>query len=75
MMSVENLFNNSMLTASEAANFLGVTVGTLEVWRSTGRHGITYIKIGRKVRYKIEDLEQFIVSRTFTNTSQFKCAA
>ena len=75
MMSIERLFDNSMCTAKQAADFLGVTVGTLEVWRSTGRHAIPFVKIGRNIRYKISDLEKFLTSRTFTNTSQAKHAA
>jgi excisionase family DNA binding protein len=66
------IYNRNMLTAKQAADFLGVTVGTLEVWRSTGRYGIPYVKIGRCVRYKVTDLENFLTSRTFTNTSQAK---
>jgi hypothetical protein len=42
----------------EAATRLGLKPGTLEVWRSLGR-GPRFLKIGRKVFYKIEDLELF----------------
>jgi hypothetical protein len=42
----------------EAASWLGLKPGTLEVWRSLGR-GPRFLKIGRKVFYKIEDLELF----------------
>jgi hypothetical protein len=42
----------------EAASRLGLKPGTLEVWRSLGR-GPRFLKIGRKVFYKIEDLELF----------------
>lgn len=38
-------------TPEEAAEFLGVTVGTLQVWRTTKRYPLPYLKIGRKVMY------------------------
>ncbi len=47
-----------------AAEMLGVTAATMQVWRSTARYGIPYIKVGRLVRYRISDLEAWLVSRT-----------
>jgi hypothetical protein len=41
-----------------AAKILGLRPGTLEVWRSQSR-GPRYKKIGRKVFYDIDDLEEF----------------
>lgn len=38
-------------TPDETAQFLGVTVGTLQVWRTTKRYPLPYLKIGRKVMY------------------------
>jgi excisionase family DNA binding protein len=48
----------------EAAKLLGVSPGTLSVWRTTGRYNLPYVKIGQKVKYKIEDLRAFIERRT-----------
>lgn len=47
-----------------AAEILGVTAGTLSVWRCVRRYPLPYTKIGRAVRYRVEDLEAFIKSRT-----------
>ncbi len=55
---------NGLLTNEEAAAYLGVTPRTLEVWRCEKRYHISYIKVGRLVRYKIEALDAFIESRT-----------
>ena len=49
---------NQRVDTSKAAKILGLRPGTLEVWRST-RRGPRFLKIGRKVFYKIEDLESF----------------
>jgi hypothetical protein len=48
----------------EAAEILGVTPGTLSVWRCTRRYPLPYVKVGRAVRYRVADLERFIESRT-----------
>lgn len=48
----------------EAAKFLDVSPGTLQVWRSTRRYPLPFVKIGRKVRYRLSDLQAFVQSRT-----------
>lgn len=53
-----------LLTENEAAPFLDVSPSTLSVWRCTGRYGIPFIKIGRKVRYRRSDLVAWLESRT-----------
>jgi excisionase family DNA binding protein len=60
--------NNSDLSelfnTQYAAEYLGVTVATLEVWRSTKRYNIPYIKVGRLVKYRKSALDAFLESRT-----------
>lgn len=46
-------------TPEETAQFLGVTVGTLQVWRSTKRYPLPYLKIGRKVMYDPDKVVAF----------------
>ena len=48
----------------EASKILGVSPGTLSVWRTTGRYNLPFVKIGQKVKYKIDDLQTFIERRT-----------
>ncbi|GEM78501.1 helix-turn-helix domain-containing protein [Vibrio breoganii] len=52
-----------------AAEYLGVTEGTLAVWASTGRYQLPFIKVGRKVFYTLKDLDAFIEGRVFTHTA------
>jgi excisionase family DNA binding protein len=52
-----------MLDDKAAAELLGVTPGTLSVWRSTGRYNLPFLKIGRKVRYRCSDLETWLQNR------------
>ncbi len=51
-----------------ASTYLGVTAGTLSVWRSTGRYPLPFVKVGRSVRYRIGDLLAFVESRTQLHT-------
>ena len=53
-----------LLTEAEAADYLSVEPQTLCAWRCTRRYNLRFIKVGRLVRYRLEDLEQFLVSRT-----------
>lgn len=55
---------SDLLTTAEAAEYLGTTVGTMEVWRCSKRYAIPYIKVGRLVKYRRSDLEQWLQSRT-----------
>jgi excisionase family DNA binding protein len=51
------------MTPEEVAEYLGVSSETLNVWRCTKRYNLPYIKAGRLVRYRMEDVETFVVSR------------
>lgn len=54
---------DKLLTPQEAARILGVSVNTLNVWRCTKRYNLSYIKMGRSVRYRPEDVQRFIETR------------
>ena len=50
-----------LLTPKEVAERLRVTVGTLNVWRCVNRYpGLKYIRVGRAIRYRPEDVEEFL---------------
>jgi excisionase family DNA binding protein len=54
-----------LLTEREAAPLLGVEAETLQKWRATGRHGLPFVKLGRKiVRYRPSDITKFIERNT-----------
>ena len=48
--------NPSYMTTREVAAFLGLSAGTLCVWRCQGK-GPSYYKVGSTVRYEMDDLE------------------
>ena len=58
---------NDLLDEKQAASVLNVKPGTLSVWRSTGRYGIRFYKVGRCVRYRLGDLNAWLESRTQAN--------
>jgi len=55
---------NKLVDEEEAAKFLNVSPRSMSKWRSTKEHGIPFVKIGRAVRYSIEDLESYIEKHT-----------
>jgi excisionase family DNA binding protein len=58
-----NEFNHDRLAPVEAADLLGVSTGTLEVWRCTQRYPLPYYKVGRKVFYRRSDVNAFLEAR------------
>lgn len=56
-----------LLDDKQAAEFLSVSAGTLSVWRSTGRYALKFIKVGRAVRYRQSDLEDWLTTRVREN--------
>jgi predicted site-specific integrase-resolvase len=61
---------NNLITPDEAAGILGVSPGTLMVWRSTGRYDLSFVKCGSKVMYHPDDIQSFIKRRTRAQTTQ-----
>lgn len=53
---------NERFRNREAAAYLKVSPGTLEVWRCKGR-GPRYSKLGKVVVYDVRDLDAFLESR------------
>jgi len=58
--------NRDLVDDKAAAEILDTTPGTLSVWRSTGRYALPFVKVGRKVRYRVSDLEAWIEKRIRT---------
>ncbi|MGI2103744.1 helix-turn-helix domain-containing protein [Shewanella frigidimarina] len=59
---------NTLLTPAEVARYLGVTIGTLSVWRCTGSYSLNFIKVGRRVMYRQSDVENFVNGRVYEHT-------
>jgi predicted DNA-binding transcriptional regulator AlpA len=61
--------DDELLTSSEAAKALGVSASFLAKAR-VGGTGPRYVKLGRAVRYRPYDLEQYIRARSRSSTSE-----
>lgn len=48
------------MTESKAADYLDLSVSTLQKWRSLGTAGPRYLKMGGQIRYRQADLDEFI---------------
>lgn len=57
------LIDKKLLNSKETAEYLGVTEGTLAVWRTNKRYNIPYIKVGNLIKYRLSDLELWLDSR------------
>lgn len=60
------LYMQILLDERKAAEVLGLSPGTLSVWRSTGRYQVPFVKVGHLVRYRLTDLDAWLESRTRT---------
>ena len=58
----------NVMRTGEAAQFLGLRESTLEAWRCRGG-GPVFLKLGKAVRYREEDLQAFVESRLRKNTT------
>jgi hypothetical protein len=61
--------HDSALNENQAAEFLGLSVRTLQAWRVRGG-GPPYVKIGRTVRYQRHRLVDFQEQHTVTSTTE-----
>jgi excisionase family DNA binding protein len=52
--------SSELLSRADAATYLGVAKQTLAIWACTKRYDLPYVKVGRLVRYRKVDLDQFI---------------
>lgn len=61
---------SQLVATPAAAEYLGnLKPNTLEIWRTQGT-GPAYKKIGRLVRYSLEDLDAYIAAQSRRSTSQ-----
>lgn len=62
-----------LLPVEDAAEWLGLSASYMNKLRVSG-DGPAFHKIGRRVLYRRNDLEQWLNSRRFANTSQAEAA-
>jgi excisionase family DNA binding protein len=60
----DTVSHSKLVTRRQAAEVLGLRPQTLAAWSMTGKYGLPVVKVGRSVRYRLSDLEQWLASRT-----------
>ena len=60
------------LTPPETARELGVSPGTLNIWRTTKRHGLPYIKIGKYIRFDPQAVRAFLARQSRSTESPIR---
>lgn len=60
----ERFIRGELLNETEAALYLSVAPRTLAHWRRTGGQPLSFVRIGRSIRYSRDDLIQFIEACT-----------
>lgn len=63
-----------LLTAREAAERLKLSESYLEKARIRG-DGPRFVRLGRSIRYRLEDLEAWVASRAAGSTSEYGASA
>jgi hypothetical protein len=61
--------NDELMDAATAAAFIGLALATLAKMRCLGG-GPEYIKAGRKILYRREDLAEWLNARRVANTTE-----
>ncbi len=64
-----NTTNNALMTEAAAAEFLGMSIRTMQAWRVRGG-GPRFAKLSKAVRYRPADLETFVAENMAASTSE-----
>ena len=59
-----------LMTPRDAAVYIGVKINTLTVWRMTNRYGLPFVKLGKVVRYRKADLDEWINKNVSTDRAE-----
>lgn len=62
------LGNENALNERQAAKYLGVSAGTLRLWRAENRSP-RYFRAGKLIRFRVRDLNEWIEQRLSTPTT------
>lgn len=52
--------SETIFSREEAAAYLGLSPSTISNWVCTKRYTLKYFRVGRSVRYRKRDLDEFI---------------
>lgn len=61
----------SLLNTEQAAAFLNLSPTTLTTWRVRRSDGPPFVRIGRAVRYRLNDLQLWLDGQTHRSTAEY----
>lgn len=59
-----NIAASGIIDTDATAAYISVTPKTLIHWRCTGSVDLPFIKVGRAVRYRVSDIEEWLTKNT-----------
>lgn len=62
-------FSKDRMTTKEAADYLGMSEGTIENWRYNGLSTLPFYKVGGRVYYRKTDIDKWLEGNKRTNTT------
>ncbi len=60
----------NLLNADETADYLNLSTSTLAKMRLSGKSP-KYIKMGRRIAYRISDLDEWVEAQSYRSTSEY----
>ena len=63
----------ALATPSQVHTYTGIPTSTLAFWRYEGSH-LPFVKMGRLIRYRRQDVLGFIQSNVYSSTAEAKAA-
>lgn len=62
-----------LATPAQVGSYTGIPINTLASWRFEGSH-LPFVKMGRLVRYRRQDVLDFIQGSVYSSTAEAKAA-
>jgi excisionase family DNA binding protein len=63
---------STLLDSWEAADMLGVAKHTLDNWRTAGEPPLPFVRVGKRIRYRVGDLDAYVAQNVFASTSEYR---
>lgn len=61
---MDSFVTSPLLTTEQTAQILSIKPRTLVIWRYEGRSELPFVRLGRAVRYRLEDIQSYIEGKT-----------
>lgn len=68
MLAATSINPDGLLTEAQAADFLNLSIRTLQAWRVRGG-GPLFVRLGRSVRYRRADIQSWLDANALPHTS------